>query len=157
MSSDNTELDAFNVPDWECNTNIPRKPIQKGTTHGWGQCDHRSFSLRSPSYLKNKVKEPSRSPVFRALGLNTIELHDKSLLVHAMSCVPELIEYTQKYNHIFKEYFVVNFQLPTGASFVMLFGRVRHEDDCPESFNLCWNRFLDGDTEYRTSRFVCYS
>ncbi|MES1908730.1 MAG: hypothetical protein MHM6MM_001606 [Cercozoa sp. M6MM] len=114
------------------------------------------FKVRGADYLSDRVKYPSKEPILHCVGVDLFRAdgpysspisRKEHLLVRRAR--------EEGKNHFF---LVVNFLMPYG-SFVCYFAAVKPEQngecvstDNDEAFDRCWQRFMEGDAEYRNKR-----
>lgn len=148
---ENGDIDYSSIPDW-VESSISRKEYEKSVLDAWCEGNHEEFKLRSASYLSDKVKETPLAPAFRTVGINVVQTRAK--LYHISKWCPSLKQYMEDYAHIYKDFFVVNWQLPGPPHYhvVHVYGRTLPEGE-DTAFDNAYNRFKEGDAAYRNNRF----
>ncbi|KAG7382657.1 hypothetical protein PHYBOEH_010402 [Phytophthora boehmeriae] len=116
----------------------------------WGEPDASLFSVRGHNYLSDRKKIPSSPAMFHTVGVDLLSF-DSPGERYNLSARPDSIGRTSS-----KFTFVVNMIIPgsDNTSMVFYFQPVRDnifEDGSP--FSELLNDFIDGDDQFRNSRF----
>ena len=138
------------IPDWvvlDC-----KAPLRRGDTVGtYSAVDASSFSLRSASYLTDRVKAASGREAFRLVGVNVFL--SNAPIANVAEAVPHLRDYITEHHHSTEYFFVMVFVLPGKPvhTVVYLFARALPIGVDP-AFDTALRRFVAGDADYRNKR-----
>jgi hypothetical protein len=105
------------MEDWVVNPNLRRG----NTRSSWSEPDACDFEVRDANYLANKTKKGSEPPLFSIVGVNA--LYATTTTDHVASKCPSLASYLQKHRIQGREFFIVNWMLPSNKCTVYLFVR----------------------------------
>ena len=121
---------------------LPKYPDNHGKTC-WSQPVHNIFHVRSVTYLKDKVKEPSGPAPLKCRGVDVwmTDNPERYIARHPSVLGGKLGE---------EDTFLVNFLLPFG-NFIAYFS-IPPLNQFPPKLQTVWTKFLEGDQEYRDAR-----
>ncbi|KAL7566135.1 hypothetical protein ACA910_003904 [Epithemia clementina (nom. ined.)] len=121
---------------------LPKYPENNGKTC-WSQPAHNIFHVRSVTYLKNRVKEPSGPAPLTCRGIDVwmTDNPERYIARHPAVLGGKLGN---------EDTFLVNFLLPFG-NFVCYFS-IPPLNRFPPKLQTVWKKFLQGDQEYRDAR-----
>lgn len=120
---------------------------EKNTTSCWSRPDDKIFNVRGKTYLKDRIKVPSRPSLFKCRGIDLFLTDNPERNISRLPCVlgGKLSAASNT-----DDTFVVNFLLPFG-NFVSYFS-VANEDSMPDNVAKVWKNFVNGDQMYRDAR-----
>ena len=131
-----------NKNDGRLSSPLPKYPDNNGKTC-WSQPIHNIFHVRSVTYLKDRVKEPSGPAPLKCRGVDVwmTDNPERHIARHPAVVGGKLND---------EDTFLVNFLLPFG-NFVAYFS-VPPLDEFPQKLQTVWTKFLHGDQQYRDAR-----
>lgn len=116
----------------------------------WSEPDAAAFLIRGPNYLTDKKKVPSSAAKFHLVGVDLLSFEVASERYH-ISARPDSVGKTST-----KFTFVINMIIPGSENIGMVFYFHPAHDNVFEDgspFSELLNDFIDGDDQFRNSRF----
>eukprot|EP00127_Corallochytrium_limacisporum_P003424 Clim_evm52s149 gene=Clim_evmTU52s149 len=134
------------VPDEELP--FPKGP-PTGSKHSWCEPEV-EMKVRSPTYLKDKVKIMSKPPLLRLQNCDMINKEERvdNWCAHPESYVQKALSKGSK-----SFYLAINFQSPPHHLICTWVLHSTEDIENDKAFQLLWEHFIDGDDSYRDSRF----
>ncbi|KAF4041290.1 Transcriptional repressor TCF25 [Phytophthora infestans] len=122
----------------------------------WSQPDWMQFKLRSKTYLQNKIKEIGAPPLFELVWFESFKgTHDE--LMHVCSSKKSFASKAiAKFGNDVPQLFVVTLIIPGSplVATVQYFARTKSSgSEDPTEAEKLWERFLNSDDAFRSSRF----
>jgi len=141
-SSEEFEEDEFISQPTALSSPLPIYPDNYGISC-WSKPHHTLFQVRSPTYLRDRVKMPSAPTVFDCRGVDCwlTDNAERNISRHPSVLGGKLDEETT---------FVVNFLLPF-ANLVAYF-TVPPIEEMPPNIADVWSKFIKGDQRYRDGK-----
>lgn len=116
----------------------------------WSEPDASAFMIRGPNYLTDKKKIPSAPAKFRLVGVDLLSFESASDRYHVSSRPDSVGKTAQKFT------FVICMIIPGPENICMVFYFQPGKDNIFEDgspFSELLNDFIDGDDQFRNSRF----
>ncbi|KAE9039687.1 hypothetical protein PR003_g4554 [Phytophthora rubi] len=122
----------------------------------WSQPDWMQFKLRSKTYLQNKIKETAAPPLFELVWFEAFKgTHEE--LMHVCNAKKSFVSKAiAKFGNDTPQLFVVTLIIPGSplVATVQYFARTKSTGaGGPTEAEKLWERFLNGDDEFRKARF----
>eukprot|EP00123_Amoebidium_parasiticum_P013901 comp22216_c0_seq1/m.32708 comp22216_c0_seq1/g.32708 ORF comp22216_c0_seq1/g.32708 comp22216_c0_seq1/m.32708 type:complete len:395 (-) comp22216_c0_seq1:230-1414(-) len=131
---------------------FPRGPLEGGT-HCWSQPDGQGMLVRGKNYMEDRVKIDAKPALFELCNMDFFIHDDLENRLDNFASHPD--SYVQKAIAAGDSSFfvVVHFQMqPHHLCCVWAVDEAKVEA-AGDAFDLLWGRFLNGDDDYRNSRF----
>lgn len=116
----------------------------------WSEPDAAAFMIRGPNYLTDKKKVPSAQAKFRLVGVDLLSFESASDRYHISSRADSVGKTSANFT------FVINMIIPGPENVCMVFYFQPPNDNVFEDgspFSELLNDFIDGDDQFRNSRF----
>lgn len=130
---------------------VPRKDNPTGDSTWFDRAaEPGAYMIRGPNYLEDQVKIPSKPSAMEVVGMHFTFARDP---VPNITAQPGSVVDTQHAGRKDRPFlFVTNFMVPNVGNWVTYFARRRGQPEDPV-FERMLKQFIDGDDEYRNSRF----
>ncbi|KAG3033061.1 hypothetical protein PC128_g3799 [Phytophthora cactorum] len=122
----------------------------------WSQPDWMQFKLRSKTYLQSKIKETTAPPLFELVWFESFKGTHEELMHVCSSKKSFASKAIAKFGNDMPQLFVVTLIIPGSplVATVQYFARTKSSSaEEPTEAEKLWERFLNSDDAFRSSRF----